>query len=79
MSRYIVDVISFQKIFGLCGLKCHIVEIWTDVTFEDRGRTDGNVNIELESAKQDSQLQKNAPLLLPSGPVGLLDFVLCIL
>ena len=22
-----MDVISFQKIFGLCGLKCHIVEI----------------------------------------------------
>ena len=38
-------------------LQCHIVEIWRDVTFEDRGRTDnGNVNIELESAKQDSQL-----------------------
>ena len=51
-----MGVISFQKIFGLCGLKCHIVEIWRDVTFEDRGRTDnGNVNIELESAKQDSQ------------------------
>ena len=41
----------------LCGLKCHIVEIWRDVTFVDRRRTtDGNVNIGLESAKQDSQL-----------------------
>ena len=52
-----MDVISFQKIFGLCCLKCHIVEIWRDVTFEDDGRTtdNGNVNIELESAKQDSQ------------------------
>ena len=49
-----MDVISFQKIFGLCGLKCHIVEIWRDVTFEDND-DDGNVNIELESAKQDSQ------------------------
>ena len=58
MDEWIVDVISFQKIFGLCGLKCHIVEIWRDVTFEDDGRTDdGNVNIELESAKQDSQYQ----------------------
>ena len=54
VGEWIVDVISFQKIFGLCCLKCHIVEIWRDVTFED-GRTDGNVNIELESAKQDSQ------------------------
>ena len=59
VGEWIVDVISFQKIFGLYGLKCHIVEIWRDVTFED-GRTDGrtdngNVNIELESAKQDSQ------------------------
>ena len=56
MDEWIVDVISFQKIFGLCGLKCHIVEIWRDVTFED-GRTDGNVNIVLESAKQDSQFE----------------------
>ena len=56
VGEWIVDIISFQKIFGLCCLKCHIVEIWRDVTFEDRGRTDnGNVNIELESAKQDSQ------------------------
>ena len=42
-----MDVISFQKIFGLCGLECHIVEIWRDVTlvhgqrtteYEDRAR-----------------------------------------
>ena len=24
VDELIVDVISFQKIFGLCGLKCHI-------------------------------------------------------
>ena len=37
-----VDVISFQKIFGLCGLKCHIVEIWRDVTLvHGRTTTDG--------------------------------------
>jgi len=30
-----VDVIGFQKIFGLCCLKCHIVDIWRDVTFVD--------------------------------------------
>ena len=56
VGEWIVDIISFQKIFGLCGLKCYIVEIWRDVTFEDGQRTDGNVNIVLESAKQDSQL-----------------------
>ena len=60
VGQWILGVTSFKKIFGLCGLKCHIVEIWRDVTFEDRGRTDGrtdngNVNIVLESAKQDSQ------------------------
>ena len=38
VAEWIVDVISFQKIFGLCGLKCHIVEIWRDVTFEDDGQ-----------------------------------------
>ena len=35
VGEWILDVISFQKIFGLCGLKCHIVEIWRDVTFVD--------------------------------------------
>ena len=35
MDEWIVDDISFQKIFGLCGLKCHIMEIWRDVTLED--------------------------------------------
>ena len=35
VGELVVDVISFQKIFGLCGLKCHIVEIWRDVTFVD--------------------------------------------
>ena len=32
VGQWIVGVTSFQKIFGLCGLKCHIVEIWRDVT-----------------------------------------------
>ena len=32
MSQWIVGVISFQKIFGLYGLKHHIVEISGDVT-----------------------------------------------
>ena len=38
VGEWIVDVISFQKIFGLCGLKCHIVEIWRDVTLVDDGQ-----------------------------------------
>ena len=38
MGELVVDVISFQKIFGLCGLKCHIMEIWTDVTLDDDGQ-----------------------------------------
>ena len=38
MGQWIVGVISFQKIFGLCGLRGHKVEIRWDVTFVD-GRT----------------------------------------
>ena len=38
MGELIVDVISFQKIFGFCGLKGHIVEIWRDVTLVDNER-----------------------------------------
>ena len=33
-----MDVISFQKIFGLWGLECHIVEILRDVTLVDNGQ-----------------------------------------
>ena len=49
VGQWIVGVISFQKIFGLCGLKGHIVEIRWDVTLvHGRRRTDGrNVKIEL--------------------------------
>ena len=49
VGQWIVGVISFQKIFGLCGLKGLIVKIRWGVTLED-GRTDGrrNVKIELE-------------------------------
>ena len=52
-----MDVISFQKIFGLCGLECHIVEIWRDVTLVDGRTTDNgrNMKIELEFWKQNSQ------------------------
>ena len=52
VGELVVDVISFQKIFGLCGLKCHIMEIWTDVTLAHGQR---NVKIELEFWKQNSQ------------------------
>ena len=38
VGQWIVGVTSFQKIFGLCGLKCHIMEIWTDVTLDDDGQ-----------------------------------------
>ena len=56
VGELVVDIISFQKIFGLCGLKCHIVEIWRDVTLVHGRRTDGrNVKIELEFWKQNSQ------------------------
>ena len=37
VSQWIVGVISFQKVFGLYGLKHHIVEISGDVT--DAGGT----------------------------------------
>ena len=39
--EWIVGVISFQKIYGFCGLKGHIVEIRRGVTLVDDGRTDG--------------------------------------
>ena len=38
MGEWIVDVISFQKIFGFCGLRGHIVEIRRDVTLVDNGQ-----------------------------------------
>ena len=40
LGEWIVHVISFQKILGLCGLNGHIMEIRLGVTLED-GRTDG--------------------------------------
>ena len=35
---WIVDVLTFQKIFSLCGLKGHIVEIRGGVKLVDNGR-----------------------------------------
>ena len=42
---WIVDVISFEKIVGLCGLKDNIGEIRRDVTLV-HGRTDGRTESE---------------------------------
>ena len=47
MGEWSVGVISFKKIFGLYGLKHHIVEISGDVT--DAGRDKQQVKIELLS------------------------------
>ena len=47
-GELVVDVISFQKIFGLCGLKCHIMEIWTDVTLDDTRTDNGQRTTECE-------------------------------
>ena len=39
MGEWLVVVISFQKIYGLYGLKHHIVEKMLDVTLVDGQRT----------------------------------------
>ena len=62
-GHWIVDAISFQKIFGLCGLKGHIVDKRWGVTTV----THGNVKIVLESSKQDSQLVKSTPHVLTAA------------
>ena len=36
VGRWIVGIISFQKMYGLCGLRHHIVEISGDVTVAGR-------------------------------------------
>ena len=52
VGYWIVGVTSFQKIYGLYGLKHHIVEISGDVT--KAGRTDGRTN---ERTRKDSATQ----------------------
>ena len=49
---WIVDDISFQKIFGWCGLKGHVVAKRKDVMLVDGQR---NVKIELEFRILNSQ------------------------
>ena len=39
VGQWIVGVISFQKMYGLYGLKHHIVEIRGDVTMRDERQT----------------------------------------
>ena len=48
MGQWIVEVISFQKIFGLSGLKGHKVEIRCDVTLVHIHTEGRNVKIVLE-------------------------------
>ena len=57
VGQWIVGVISFQKIFGLYGVKHHIVEISGDVT--DAGRDE-------QTTSKDSATQ-----LLISEPLSL--------
>ena len=63
-----VILISFQKIFALCRLKGHIVEIRWDVTIV-HGRTDGRTTECEDRArilKQNSQFQmQHFPLSCP--------------
>ena len=49
VGQWIVGVISFQKMYGLYGLKHHIVEISGDVT--DAGRTDGQTTSEYRATQ----------------------------
>ena len=47
VGQWIVDVISFQKIFGLYGLERHIVEKRWGVTLEDGQRRNVKIGLEL--------------------------------
>ena len=47
VGEWIVEVISFQKICGLYGLKHHSMEISGDVTMETNEQTNNKVKIEL--------------------------------
>ena len=47
-------MISFQKIYGLCGLEHHTVEINGDVTMRTDGRTDEQTSENRASQSMDS-------------------------
>ena len=68
VGEWVVDVISFQKIFGLCGLECHIVEIFRDVTLVDDGQRtteheDRARTLETEFAMTENQMKISSCLL----------------
>ena len=62
VGQWIVGVISFQKMYGLYGLKHHIVEISGDVT--DAGRTNKRTNKQTTSEDRATQLLICEPLSL---------------
>ena len=45
VGQWIVGVISFQKMYGLYGLKHHIVEISGDVTDPDKQQQQVNIGL----------------------------------
>ena len=49
VGQWIVRVMSFQKMYGLYGLKHHIVEISGDITDAGQDRTRRQVNMVLLS------------------------------
>ena len=53
VGQWIMGVISFQKIFGLYGLKCHIGEKRRGVTLVDGRKCEDRARI----LKQNSQLK----------------------
>ena len=54
MGQWMVDVMSFQKMYGLYGLKHHKVEKIGDVT--DAGRTNERTNEQTTSEDRATQL-----------------------
>ena len=64
MDEWIVDVISFQKIFGLSGLKCYIVEIWRDVTLVDGRRRTTECEDRARILETEFAISDTLPLML---------------
>ena len=62
VGQWIVGVISFQKIFGLCGLKGHKVKIMWDVTLVHGQRTTTECEDRARILKQNSQFWINSKL-----------------
>ena len=59
-ARRSVDVMSFQKMYGLYGLKYHKIQISGDVTDVTDGRTDKQGKIELLSSLEIMHPPKSA-------------------